>query len=155
MFNSDPISNDADYLLYATFTRSNATELGFVVTTDNNWNGNVRNFMFVYRKTQGDMYFWGSNMWHSLGKVTAPAVGEEMKLEIVHKNAKYYVFINDVKAAEVSETATQDGGKSPKEALGSGDIYFGLASCNALTAFTDWGYSTYKDDIEALVPDAE
>ena len=156
LINGSQVQEQTNYVLSATFTMSEASEIGFVITTNNNWDGDVKNLMFVYRKavTEGenqhpaDIYLWGNNIWHVVGKVTdAPEVGEEMKLQVVYKGNIYYVFINGDYACEVYEEATYKDGKSPKTALGSGDVYFGLVSMNAVTTFTNFKCFTAEDEI--------
>ena len=145
LFDDTGVANGSDYMLSATFTRANTTEVGFVITTKavSAWNGAVKNLAFVYR-SGGDMYLWGTSIWRSLGTVSAPALNSEMKLTIVHKAPMFYVLINDTLACSVDEnTTTNDGDSTPKNAIGtSGNIRFGLASQGAVTTFTDWRYST-------------
>lgn len=145
LFDDTGVANGSDYMLSATFTRANTTEVGFVITTKavSEWNGAVNNLAFVYR-SGGDMYLWGTSIWRSLGTVSAPALNSEMKLTIVHKAPMFYVFINDTLACSVDEnTTTNDGDSTPKNAIGtSGNIRFGLVSQGTVTTFTDWRYST-------------
>lgn len=158
LFDDTGVSNGSDYMLSATFTRASANEVGFVITTKTvpEWNGSVKNLAFVYR-SGGDMYLWGTSIWRSLGTVSAPSVGDTMKLTIVHTAPMFYVFINDTLVCSVDEnTTTNDGDATPKNAIGtSGNIKFGLASTNAVTTFTDWRYSTDSDLIDDYLDNDE
>ena len=168
-FDDAEVDNGSDYMIYMTFTAASNADMWFAISDDKtNGEGRIEyrlgnNKFYIYNYISGT---YRDVAWHwydaieertnSAGAITA---GNTYTLVMVHKNAKYTVFINGVKAVEFleSEELTMYGSKSNPvkhvtDIVGAGEkVYLGIGSINATTTVSDWGYSTNPTAISQYV----
>ena len=166
------IDNGSDFMVQMTFTAVSGAEYVFLMTDDlESGRGRITfrndNKFCIYNYTSGTYngvkWDWYDCIEERANSACALDAGKKYTLTLVHKNGKYVVFINGVKAVEFAETEelTMWGGKSDPvkhvtDIVGGGEkVYLGIGSIKKETTVTYWGYSTDAEKIAAFLPDEQ
>ncbi|HBF86863.1 MAG TPA: hypothetical protein DDW54_04195 [Clostridiales bacterium] len=168
-FDGAEVDNGSDYLVQMTFT-ANGGDIWFALSDDQAAGyGRIeyrtgKDQFYIYNYTSGTYrgvaWDWYDCIEQRSNAAAAIVAGNEYTMTMVHKNGKYTVFINGVKATEFSESEelTMWGSKSDPvkhvtDIVGDGEkVYVGIGSINATTAVADWRYSVDAETIETFVP---
>lgn len=145
------VAKGTSFAIKATFVTG--LQAGFVVSSET---GSY--LMFVYRKSQNDIYLWKDNtdqnskaMWSNVNVTGVDVFGENddetSDFVLVYKDGTYYMFIDGVLVLEKAESFDGSYG-TISECIGSGtNVTFGLASPAQKTTFSNVSYTTDATEI--------
>ena len=150
LYQGNGIINGTSFASELVLEKSKFSELGFVLTTNNDWAGSISNVMLVYRPAFNDLFLWGSNISYTIaGDINPFKDGDTATMVLIYDNATYYIIVNGVLVCELSETEVFKGGQTMKSVIGTEKmLYLGVAAINDMTHFSNWGYTTNASKIE-------
>ena len=161
-FEGIEIEQDADFMIYAELSKEALVAgggVGFVVGTRGDANAN--HVLFNWRPGQKDIYVSrekNGEAWGWKGFETSPSCNvekseETIKMTLIYKKGTYYMFLNDTKVLEISETTKFSWSSDTiADIVGeTGTVKVGLSTIFGSATFTDWGYTTDATEITQYV----
>ena len=157
-FEGIEIEQDADFMIYAELSKEALVAgggVGFVVGTRGDANAN--HVLFNWRPGQKDIYVSrekNGEAWGWKGFETSPSCNvekseETIKMTLIYKKGTYYMFLNDTKVLEISETTKFSWSSATiADIVGeTGTVKVGPSTIFGSATFTDWGYTTDATEI--------